>query len=382
MRIVFVEPAGRMLGGAERSLSALSCGLVARGHRVMVVTRPDADAVEMFEAAGTEVEFAASLADIAGGTRHGAAGKFVLQAATAAPRVWRAASDIAKLAKRFQADVVHSNGFRAHVIAPALRSHRLRLSWSLRDFAPHPMQRKILQVASNAVDLVLANSQFTAQQIPARHRRVRVVGNPIVLRQLPNRGDARRQLELDEHAKIVAVLGHLHPSKGQHIAVEAIRALRTDSKYSDAMLLVVGAAAYGDESQRYESELRQQGCVGVRFLGGVLDVESVYAAADLVVQPSIHPEGFGRTVVEAQMAGVPVVATAIGGACELIEHNSNGLLVAPDDPQELAHAMARILGDADLHKNLVASGSISGNRFTACAHVDAVEKALRELENL
>ena len=380
MRLLFVEPAGRQLGGAERSLAGLTAGLVERGHEVTVLTRPGADAIPMFGDAGAHVETSDRLARLAAGTRHGSNLRFVTRGAAILPEAVSTANAIARVAHHARADVVHSNGFRTHILAPVLRSHGLRVSWSLRDFAPRPIQRRLLRSASSFAHLVLANSEFTASQLGLRHRGVRVVGNPVELKALPSRVVARETLPVRSDGRVVAVVGHLHPSKGQHVAVRAVAMLHDEPRFRNVSLVLAGEAAYGDASQRYFEELVASASPRVALLGAVRDIERIYSAVDLVVQPSIHPEGFGRSVVEAQLAGVPVVATAIGGACELIDHDHSGMLVAADDPVLLRDAIARVLDDHVLAAHLIEGGSKSATRFTKTAHVDAVERAFLELE--
>ena len=379
MRLLFVEPAGRRLGGAERSLAGLTEGLVARGHSVTVLTKRGADAIEMFAEAGASIETTDVFDLLVGGTRHGSSATFFARGVSVLPNAWTAARAVAEVAEQTRADVVHSNGFRTHILAPMLRTMGCTVTWSLRDFAPHPMQRRLLKASSVAVARVLANSKFTASQIPSWHRGVRVVGNPVVLRSMPSRASARENLDMSEHARIVAVIGHLHPSKGQHIAVQAVQALRRAGEFGDVALCIAGAAVYGDESTKYATELGASADASVHLLGPISDIEQVYAAADVIVQPSIHPEGFGRTVVEAQLAGVPVIATAIGGATELINDHDSGLLIAPDDVEAMRSAIATVLNDHSFASHLVEHGKTSAQRFTVSSHVDVAERAWMEL---
>jgi len=82
-----------------------------------------------------------------------------------------------------------------------------------------------------------------------------------------------------------------------------------------------------------------------QFLGFVDDVPSLLRDLDIVVQPSIYPEGFGQSVLEAMMAGKPVVASAGGGLSELVEDGISGRLVPPADPGALRRAIGDLLAD-------------------------------------
>jgi glycosyltransferase involved in cell wall biosynthesis len=76
----------------------------------------------------------------------------------------------------------------------------------------------------------------------------------------------------------------------------------------------------------------------------------------MLVLPSVTPEPFGRTVVEAMAAGCPPVATAAGGPLESVEDGLSGLLVPPDDAEALAGAISRLLADPALARQLGRAG--------------------------
>jgi glycosyltransferase involved in cell wall biosynthesis len=93
----------------------------------------------------------------------------------------------------------------------------------------------------------------------------------------------------------------------------------------------------------------------VRFLGRRSDVERLLAGADVFCQPNLGPEPFGIVFVEALRAGRPVVTTSIGGALEIVDE-SCGLLVEPNNPQELAAALRQLISSCDLRSRLGKNG--------------------------
>src|SRR5262249_10857632 len=114
----------------------------------------------------------------------------------------------------------------------------------------------------------------------------------------------------------------------------------------DARLVVVG-----DGPAR--AELESVAPPGTRFLGELRGdaLADVYAAADLFCFPSTTAT-FGQVRLEAAASGRPVVASAAGGATELVDHETTGLLVAPDDPVDLARALVRLATAPDLRRQL------------------------------
>jgi glycosyltransferase involved in cell wall biosynthesis len=93
----------------------------------------------------------------------------------------------------------------------------------------------------------------------------------------------------------------------------------------------------------------------VHFTGLRKDVPQILAAAAVSVLPSIS-EGISNTLLESMAAGVPVVASRVGGTPEVIEDGEHGLLVPPNDPEVLAGAISRVLGDPILAAKLGANG--------------------------
>lgn len=378
MRILYLNTGGSAQGGAERSLTLLIRGMVSRGHDVYVAVLSPGDAGGAFAAAGATVLSRTARLDRV--RRHGTWLAFVAGMARSVPAVARLVRLVRHDARDFRVDIIHSNGFRTHLLAPLLRGGGWRVVWSLRDRAPRRPQRVALAVASVAAHAVVANSRFTAQQLSDR-RRVDVVPNPVRAEALVPRDDARARLGLPADRAVVAVVAHLHPSKGHHLVLEAMAGWEGDDR---PYLAIAGACLYGEASNEYEEELRNlTASYGLEedlvLLGGVADVGLVYSSADVVVQPAIHPEGFGRVVVEAQLAGIPVIATDIGGAQELIEDGASGLLVPPGDPAALRTAIARALRCPDLTRRLVDGGTASARRFSEERHVDAMDEIYRRV---
>jgi glycosyltransferase involved in cell wall biosynthesis len=108
----------------------------------------------------------------------------------------------------------------------------------------------------------------------------------------------------------------------------------------------------GPERGRLEAMAAELGLRDVvRFEGRLSGARDLFAHAQFGILPS-HEEGMPNAVLEAMGHGVPVVATAVGGVPELVEHNVNGLLVPSHDPAALASAIGQIAGDADLRMRL------------------------------
>jgi glycosyltransferase involved in cell wall biosynthesis len=155
----------------------------------------------------------------------------------------------------------------------------------------------------------------------------------------------REQLGGSETRPLVITPARLDDQKGHDTLLEAV------AEVPEAMFVLAGE---GPRRAELEARASQLG-VGerVRFLGRREDVPRLLAACDVFCLPSLY-EGSSLAVLEAMAAGIPVVSSAIGGTEELIEDGAGGLLVPPGDAPALAAALRRVLGDADLRRELAA----------------------------
>ena len=184
----------------------------------------------------------------------------------------------------------------------------------------------------------------------------------------------RAELGLDERDLVVVTVSKLRPEKAHHVALAAASQLR--ERFPRLRLVVVGD---GDERPALE---RQAAALGdtVRFAGYRADVMGVLDAADVLVHPS-RADAFPTTLLEAMAAGVPVVATGIGGIPEIVEDGATGALVAaPPRPEAFATALAPLLESAALRERMGAAGRERFERhFTAGRWVARLRELYREV---
>lgn len=373
-----MNPGGRAAGGAERSLALLLGGLKHRGHDLAVVTLIDGDAAEAFAAAGATV-LADGMGDgLSGARRHGSLLAFLQGSFRALPEAAATASAVRAFASSFEADVIHTNGLRAHVLTPLLAGGDRKVVWTLRERPPGNLGPWLTRSAARFATAVVAPSRFAAELVSRSRRPIYVIPNPVEPSPTLDTGDCRRRLGLPLHRPVVAVVAHLHPTKGHHVAVAAWEELDPPRP----LLVLAGGDLYGEASVHYrralEAHIEDKGLErDVMLCGLVADMASLYGACDVIVHPALHPEGFGRSIAEAQVAGVPIVATALGAPLELIDDGVSGILIGPGDATGLARAVVRVLGDPGLRGRLRAGGLEAGKRYGIPAHASAVESVYR-----
>lgn len=172
--------------------------------------------------------------------------------------------------------------------------------------------------------------------------------------------------------KRVVFIGGLVKQKGVDVLLHAFK--KVAAEHGDAELLVVGD---GGERRSLERLGRKLG-VRARFLGAVKDVAGVLAGSAVLVLPS-REEGFGLVILEAMRSGVAVVATRVGGIPEIVRDGENGLLVEKEDPEALAEAIVKVLGDEALRSRLISGGFETAGKFSWRRMAYEVDELYREL---
>jgi glycosyltransferase involved in cell wall biosynthesis len=153
--------------------------------------------------------------------------------------------------------------------------------------------------------------------------------------------------------------------------------LRETSPELKCKLLIVGE---GPERGTLKAAARFRGVQQeVIFAGQVTDVQPFYAAAAVFVLPS-HSEGSPNVLLEAMVANLPIVATAVGGVPEILKHNESALLVPAKDQNAMAAAIARVLGEEDLARRLTAqAAALIATRHTPENYVRSLTEIYREV---
>ncbi|MDR9403664.1 MAG: glycosyltransferase family 4 protein [Halothece sp. Uz-M2-17] len=284
--------------------------------------------------------------------------------------LWQIAGEIASFSQNFE--IIHANSQKAFIVAALAR---LRGSppvvWHLRDIltASH-FSRVNCKVATTLANRyatqVIVNSQATGEafvQVGGNPQLVNVVYDGICpesfmarISKTPN--EIRQELGLI-NLPLIGVFSRLSYWKGQHILLEAVKQL------PEVHVLIVGDALFGetDYVNQIKSLIELPELQGrVHWLGFRDDIPSLMQACDLIVHPSTAPEPFGRVIIEAQLAQKPIIASATGGAVELIEDGCNGRLFPAGDTGALAEIIQTLLTDTVLSSKLAQQGAIQARQ--------------------
>jgi glycosyltransferase involved in cell wall biosynthesis len=189
-------------------------------------------------------------------------------------------------------------------------------------------------------------------------------------------GRVRKELGLGENEIVIGTVGKLHRGKGVFELLQAVHQLRP--RYPSIKLLFVGD---GPERSALEHEAGRLSMQDRVVLTGVRkDVERMYAALDIFVLASSCEEAFGMVLIEAMAMERPVVATAVGGIPEIVQHEVNGLLVRPGDSSDLARAISRYLDDECFRGKMALRGrGDAERRFSDKAMGENFERVLLQV---
>ncbi|MBW4469066.1 MAG: glycosyltransferase [Stenomitos rutilans HA7619-LM2] len=255
---------------------------------------------------------------------------------------------VSKLSRDY--DVIYANTQKALIVGAlaSLVSHR-PLVYHLHDILSidhfsRTNRRLAVTLANRFARQIIATSSASRRafiQAGGRANIVTVVYNGFepAAYQEPSvdKTQLKQQLGLDGQY-IVGHFSRLSPWKGQHILLEALVDCPTD-----VAAIFVGDALFGEQDyvQTLKAQVESLGLQSrVHFLGFRSDVIPLMHACDLVAHTSTAPEPFGRVIAEAMLCGKPVVASASGGAVELVEPGVTGWLVPPGDVKALAATIA------------------------------------------
>jgi glycosyltransferase involved in cell wall biosynthesis len=259
----------------------------------------------------------------------------------------RDAVTLAGLIRRRRVALVHSNTSVVVGGASAARVCRVPHVWHVREIYARfprlwPAYGRLLKLSGELVCI----SQATASQFGA-DARVRVIYDGLAVKPTAlSREASRQRLALPHDAAVVAVVGRVSDWKGQDVMVRALADARLRQRH---VIGVIAGEAWPGAEDRLQRVLALAQRLGVRerlrMVGFRDDIDTVYAAADVVAVPSTEPEPLGDVAIEAAACGAALVASGHGGLSEVVRDRETGRLVPPGDSVALAAVVAELIDD-------------------------------------
>ncbi len=350
----------KFMGGGETWMLGMAGHLAARGHRTLITARPGTVMLDHARTLGLAVQPLRIAGDL---------NPILL-------------TRLALLLRRHRVDIVIANISRDVRIAGLVK----KFSGGSAVIALHQIDRPIsnrwnYRFTFNALaDAVVVNSESTRRTVLAsnpwmKDERMHVIphGIPPIDSEAASRGKQLRiELGLTADDLVIGFVGRLSGQKGISTLLAAMAII--EQEHPKIHLVIAGTGTLEAKVKRFAASRPN-----VHVLGFRDDVPGVMSACDVLLVPSLW-EGFGLVVVEAMAAGIPCIASDISSLPEILETESNGLLVPADDPAALARAVVRLAGDPNLRERFRVAGLATvSEKFTVERMISTYEKLFTRL---
>lgn len=380
MKIAFLNPVGT-LGGGELSLLDIFASLRARSSetKIHLIVGDDGPLVAPARTLGVSVHVLpfpgplASLGDAAVGGKPGinwARIKMTAKLARAGASVLAYSRQLKKTLRSIGPDIVHSNGFKMHVLAARSANVETPVIWHIRDYvSSRPAMARLLRAYATRPSLIVTNSKSVADDVRAicgDAVRIETVYNAIDLDEFSPDGD---RLNLDQLSGMspapagtvrVGLAGTLARWKGHEVFLRALATLPADLPVRG---YIIGDALYRTTGSQYRvDELRALAAdpklspERIGFTGYTDRPAAALRALDIVIHASTQPEPFGRVVAEAMACGRALIASRAGGVPEIINEDVDALAHEPGNVADLAAKLEILALDPSLRERLGHAG--------------------------
>ncbi|GEM_PF-249525 len=354
-RILYVTEAAGWTGGASR-LWIIAQKLQARGYEIAVACRHDADLGQRLRQAGITV-FPLAIRqdyDIVSAYR------------------------LARYARRWQADIIHAEHPQAHAVT-LLASYFLRpISLFVTRHVMFPIKKnpfsKLKYCSSRITRYVAVSDSVAERLVAAGIDKNKVVAVPPGV-DLEKWGDvyAAATVANVQGPRVVTSVGNFSSYKGQTVLLEA----------AAKILKILPETRFrfvGRDTEQLKPLAEKLGVSdNVEILGERSDIPNILSTTNLFVMPSLM-EGFGIALIEAQAAMIPVVASAVGGLCQIVTNNETGLLVPPGNPKALSDAIIHMLENPGEAQRMAANGyEVVKAKFSLETMMDSLEGLYKEV---
>lgn len=375
MKVVYLNPTGQ-LGGAERVLLDVMASLLAadshfRPHLIAASDGPLVAAARNLSVPVTVLPFPPSLARLGDGGAGGPAGRQIgplamlgrLTKACGAAGLYL--NQLRRTLKRLSPDLIHTNGFKMHLLGLWTRPRRTPVVWHIHDYvSARPLMARVLPRFANRCAAIIAVSNSVATDVrKICQTEVHTIHNAVDLDRFSPDGE---QLDLDTLAGMltaapgtvrVGMFATMARWKGHEVFLKALAALPDELP---VRAYIVGNALYQTDGSQYSlvGLRRMAKDLGVShkvgFTGFVENVPAAMRTCDIIVHASTQPEPFGLVIVEGMACGKPVIVSNAGGAAELIEDHRTALVHSPGNADELAERINELAANSSLRSQLTA----------------------------
>ena len=270
-------------------------------------------------------------------------------------------------------DIVHSQSLSC--CTPALISKKILgipyIAWGRGTdvYIPNGLFDRLSapSILKNADAVLALTADMKREMQNICERDVIVVPNGVKLKVFQKTSGSK----IEDNAKTIIYVGRLQPVKGVQYLIEAMIAVQRE--IPDINLVIVGDGEERSKLEKLAKELDLTGCI--QFVGKVPqeEIPSMLHQSDIFVLPSLS-EGFPNVIIEAMAAGLPIVASKIGGIPEIVEDEINGYLVSTKKPDEIADKILVLLQNDDIRVRMANNNVEKAEMYTLTKVADKVEE--------
>ncbi len=272
---------------------------------------------------------------------------------------WRSATAaLNALVRKHEIELVYSNTAAVLIGAWVARKNKLKHVWHIHEIIEQPkllhqflgwQMRKgadKLIVVSDAVAKCWESHLLDKTNLIRIYNGIEPIIQPVTI-------DYRKQLNVPDDAIVLGLAGRIHVIKGQPYFLEIAHALKKQHNFSKLHFFIAGDPYPGQEyllDQMFALIRAYNLEASVHYLGQVDAMSNFYTAIDLLVVASIQPDSLPTVILEAMQYGIPVAATAQGGALEMVQENETGIFIPLDNAAVAAEKIHAILPASTRHQ--------------------------------
>ena len=326
-------------GGITSYVFTLAKGLQSKGHKVFVVTSGGNMIPEL----------------ILLGVHHTTIN--IQTKSELSLKIYFSLNQLARFVKEYKIDIIHSQTRVTQVIGTLLSQITGKPCVSTcHGFFKKRLSRQLIPCWGDAVIAISeAVKDHLKKDFKVDEKKIALIHNGVDAADFPPMDDELKKIKKHKlslkSGPVIGIIARLSDVKGHDVLIHAMRDVVHE--YTDACLLIVGEGKMERSLRELVQKLNLED--HVRFCPTVGKTTEFLPLFDIFVMPSLQ-EGLGLSVMEAQAAGLPVVASNIGGIPSLIEDGKTGLLVPPGYAKGLAQAIISLLNDRDKAKEIGAAG--------------------------
>jgi len=354
--ILYIQGTSRM-GGAPESLFQLTKGLAKDRFRPIVVCSERNILTEKLKKEGISYEI----------IRMG-----MFRKGKNLPLIPVSIFRLCRLAKSREVDIIHANSLWDAPYA-GLTANILKIPCVVHIRTEHPKERakKYLLKYAGSVITISNSLKEPFRGCEDIFGKMITVYNGVDIELYRNRSQEDKRPSGEDETFIIGYVGRIDPAKGLGDLISAFSLL---GKLNENARLVFVGDITGKQAEYYNTLRKMVEALNlndrVEFTGFLEDVIGRLCSFDLLVLPSLR-EGFGRVLIEAMAAGVPVIGTNVGGIPEIIDDGEDGFLVPPGDPQSLKEAVKKLIEDDSLRMRFSENGIKKvESKFTLAKNID------------